>query len=89
MHHGLDRQLVLEARHPCRNVARRYWIRVSSDLFGAMIVEFGWGRIGTSGQTRRQSFSNELEMRRFVRTIIRRRKSAPRRIGAQYHLVAR
>ena len=83
----LHRHLILEAKDEGRNVARRYWIRVSPDLFGATIVECGWGRIGAVGQERRLSFADTEGARRFVRAIVRRRKSAPRRIGTKYRMV--
>ena len=40
----------LEAVCGERNIARRYTVALSRDLFGASIVEFAWGRIGTRGQ---------------------------------------
>lgn len=46
MEHGNAFQhlrLHLEARDPARNVARRYWIETSEDLFGAIIVDYAWG----------------------------------------------
>lgn len=80
----LPRQLTLEAKNPSRNIARRYWLRISRDLFGATIVEHGWGRIGSLGQERRVAFDDDKIARAFVRGILRRRKSAPRRIGVAY-----
>lgn len=82
-----ERRLFLEARDPSRNVARRYFLRVSPDLFGAVIVELAWGRIGTAGQERRLSFQDLRGARLFVRKVLRRRKSAPGRIGTSYKVV--
>ena len=45
-----DVQLELIARNPARNIHRRYGILASVDLFGAVIVETHWGRIGAAGQ---------------------------------------
>lgn len=80
----LPRQLTLEAKDPSRNIARRYWLRISKDLFGATIVEHGWGRIGALGQERRAVFDDDQVARAFVRSVLRRRKSARRRIGVAY-----
>jgi predicted DNA-binding WGR domain protein len=45
-----DRFIWLEAIDRPRNIARRYAIALSQDLFGSSIVEYSWGRIGTRGQ---------------------------------------
>lgn len=56
----------------------------SRDLFGASIVEFAWGRIGTKGQERAVSFDGDDEASRFASQLLRRRASAPKRIGVAY-----
>ena len=48
----------LEAVCAERNVARRYTVALSRDLFGTSIVEFAWGRIGTKGQGRAVMFGS-------------------------------
>ena len=78
----------LEAVCAKRNMARRYTVALSRDLFGVSIVEFAWGRIGTRGQGRAVSFASEDEASRFVRQLLRRRASAPMRIGVAYREVA-
>lgn len=82
--HYLGRAIHLEAVDRPRNIARRYVIDASRDLFGAVIVDFGWGRIGTRGQSRVVSFSCDDDAERFVRTLLRRRSSARRRLGVDY-----
>ena len=67
----------LEAVCGERNIARRYTVALSQDLFGASIVEFAWGRIGTKGQGRAVSFACADEAARFARHLLRRRASAP------------
>ena len=87
MEHGNAFQhlrLHLEARDPARNVARRYWIETSEDLFGAIIVDYAWGRIGTRGQMRRVSFSTDREAERFIKSLRQRRLGARKRIGVAY-----
>lgn len=78
----------LEAVCGERNIARRYTVALSRDLFGASIVEFAWGRIGTRGQGRAVSFASEDEASRFAHQLLRRRASAPKRIGVPYREVS-
>ena len=83
----LDRLIWLEARDASRNIARRYAIVVSGDLFGAAIVQYSWGRIGTRGQRRNVSFLERRDADRFVDALLKRRASAPGRIGVAYREV--
>lgn len=78
----------LEAVWSERNIARRYTVAIDRDLFGASIVEFAWGRIGSRAQGRAVSFASEDEAARFARQLLRRRASAPKRIGVPYREVA-
>lgn len=78
------RLIWLEAVSARRNIARRYTISISSDLFGAVIVAFAWGRIGTKGQGRVVSFESQAEADCFVQGLLRRRASARSRIGVAY-----
>lgn len=82
-----DSYIYLEASCPKRNVARRYAIAISRDLFGAMIVDFSWGRIGRAGQGRAVSFDSLAEANAFARKLIARRRGAPNRIGTSYAVV--
>lgn len=76
-----------QAIDQARNVARDYRLTVSRDLFGWIIVEREWGRIGSRGQSARDSFANDDVARRFVRGVRRRRASARNRIGVAYRSV--
>ena len=78
-----DRFIWLEAVDRERNVARRYIVALSGDLFGNVVVEFSWGRIGTRGQGRVVSFAGRADAERFVSQLLRRRASAPRRSGSR------
>lgn len=78
----------LEALCAERNIARRYTVALSQDLLGASIVKFAWGRIGTKGQGRAVAFACADEAARFARQLLRRRASAPKRIGVPYREVA-
>ena len=43
---------------PDLNMARFYRVEVTPELFGAVIVERGWGRIGGRGQCRTASYAS-------------------------------
>lgn len=79
-----DDLILLEAVDHERNIARRYAIARSVDLFGHSIIQCSWGRIGRRGQSRTISFSAADDAARYVRSILRRRESAPARIGVAY-----
>ena len=83
-----ERFIWLEAVDRTRNIARRYSVALTKDLFGSSIVEFSWGRIGTRGQSRTVSFAQGSEADRFIAQLLRRRAGAPRRIGVAYREVA-
>jgi predicted DNA-binding WGR domain protein len=76
----------LEARSPAHRCHRAYEIAVSADLFGAWVVEMSYGRIGTLGRTKARSFSTADAAAAQVRACLRKRASAPRRIGVAYRL---
>lgn len=76
----------LIARNPARNIHRRYSILASIDLFGSIIVETRWGRIGAAGQHKIRSFPLGAEAERYVRSILARRSSAETRLGAPYRI---
>ena len=74
----------LVACDEARNIRRGYRIERSVDLFGFHIVDWSWGRIGTAGQSRRVSFSCGNQAQQFVRSLLLRRDTAPKRIGMAY-----
>ena len=80
----MERHWHWEARNETRNIARSYRLSIGTDLFGWSIVEQQWGRIGSAGRSRRIAFERPEAAQRHVRTVIARRASAPRRIGAAY-----
>lgn len=80
-------RLELVAVDPARNINRRYAIEVSEDLFGAMIVETAWGRIGGWSAAKRVSFTDRAGAERVVAGHLRRRATAARRIGVAYRPV--
>ena len=76
--------LAWQAIDPSRNIARCYAVTTSTDLFGWLVVERSWGRIGSKGQGRRQAFADEEEARLHIRAVLRRRASAVQRLGVAY-----
>jgi hypothetical protein len=50
------------------------------------MVEMRYGRIGTTGQRKIRSFSHIDDARAQVRTCLKRRATAPRRIGVGYQM---
>lgn len=56
------------------------------DLFGAWMVEMSYGRVGTMGNAKIQSFANAEDAQVQINTCLRKRATAPRRIGVGYQL---
>ena len=69
---------------PGRDRRLAYRIERSVNLFGFHIVDWNSGRIGTAGQFRRVAFSCGNQAQQFVRSLLLRRDTAPKRIGIAY-----
>jgi len=78
----------LEARDPTHNVHRAYSIAYGQDLFGNWVVETTYGRIGSKGRTIVTVVNNEDEALKHVQKALKRRQSAPKRIGVGYEVHA-
>jgi hypothetical protein len=78
--------LTLEARNPARNLWRAYHISAGTDLFGDWLIDLTYGRIGARGRTLRQTAPDQAEARRLVRDCLRRRRTAPKRLGIPYRI---
>ena len=76
----------LEARSAAHRCFRAYEIELGTDLFGAWMVEMSYGRIGALGRTKVRSFSTTEEAQAQVRACLRKRATAPRRIGVAYRV---
>lgn len=74
----------LAARDPARNIHRAWSIAAGPDLFGVWLVETSYGRIGCPGRLVARSVAGEAEARAFVVQALRRRATAPRRLGVAY-----
>jgi hypothetical protein len=83
----LDFRITLEARNPARRCSRQYRVEAGTDLFGVWVVEISYGRIGTAGgRSRSYVVRDEEEARHLAQSILKRRASAPRRIGVAYRI---
>lgn len=74
----------LEACDPERNIWRSYSITAGQDLFGNWVVSINYGRIGAKGRTKTFLLTDEAETNRYVRQCLKKRESAPKRIGIGY-----
>jgi WGR domain-containing protein len=76
---------LLEACDPERNRWRSYRVQAGQDLFGTWLVAVTFGRIGSPrSRTRTYVVHDEAGAQRLARACLRRRASAPRRIGVEY-----
>jgi hypothetical protein len=76
----------LEAHNAERNHHRRYEIRLGRDLFGVWTVCLLYGRMGQAGQVVRHSGPDPERLREVIRASLRRRLTAPMRLGCAYTL---
>jgi predicted DNA-binding WGR domain protein len=77
----------LEARYPEMNRMRRWSAQLGQDLFGMWIVDIEFGRIGTRGRQLRRVFPSQPAARAYLGIGLRRRATAPARIGVTYRCV--
>jgi predicted DNA-binding WGR domain protein len=80
--------LTLHAINPEQNCRRRYRLEVERDLLGDWLVRLTFGRIGSAGRSMVALAEDEQHAQRVVGAILRRRATAPRRIGVRYRPVA-
>ena len=71
---SLPEPIELVALDPARNIRRRYSITASLDLFGMIVVETRWGRIGSHGQAQRHAFIDRAAADRHIAATLRRPK---------------
>jgi predicted DNA-binding WGR domain protein len=74
----------LEAKDASRNIHRAYAIAYGQDFFGNWVVETTYGRIGGKGRTLVTIVDNEDEALKYVQKALKRRQTAPKRIGVGY-----
>lgn len=78
--------LRLEAHHDARDRHRVYELNVVEDLFGELAVEIRHGRTGRRLSLSVVPVSDLAAAQALVRSKLRRRASAPRRIGCSYRV---
>jgi predicted DNA-binding WGR domain protein len=79
--------LELVAADDALGVRRRWSVTAAPDLFGRIVVETHWGRVGTRGRWLRRDFGDERTAARYVRALLARRATATRRLGVAYRPV--
>ena len=77
-----------EAHNPERNHHRRYQLTVGRDLLDDWTVTITYGRTGQGGREQRYASPNAEDLRAILNDRLRRRLTAPRRIGCSYRLTA-
>ena len=77
----------LEACNPAANCLRRRRVEFGQDLLGMWVVTVEFGRIGSHGCRVQHVFPDEPAARVFVGHKLRRRATAPKRIGVAYRWV--
>ena len=80
--------VILEAHHPERNHHRRYQVTVGRDLLDDWTVSVSYGRTGQGGREERFASPETEVVRTIIRDRLRRRLSAPKRIGCPYRVAA-
>jgi hypothetical protein len=78
--------VAFEAHHAERNHHRRYAVMIGRDLLNDWTVRICYGRTGQSGNEIHFASQNADELRTIIRDRLRRRLSAPRRIGCAYRI---
>ena len=67
---------------PDRNMARFYRVEVMPDLFGAVVVERRWGRIGGRGQCRLASYLSTTLAEAAASDLVRSKERRGYRVAA-------
>jgi predicted DNA-binding WGR domain protein len=80
--------LAFEAHSVENNHHRHYAVTLGRDLLDHWTVAIRYGRTGQSGQERRYAAADPEAIQAIIRDRLRRRLSAPKRIGCPYRLAA-
>jgi predicted DNA-binding WGR domain protein len=78
--------IALEAHNDDLNHHRRYEITVGRDLLDDWTLSIRYGRVGAGYQTQNFAGKDEDQIRAIIRERLRRRRSAPKRIGCAYRV---
>ena len=77
-------RITLEARNPEQGLHRSYTVQLGRDLLGAWVVSITYGHAGVAGQMKFYPFDDLEAARKRVKAALKRRLSAPGRIGVPY-----
>ena len=80
--------VAFEAHNAELNHHRRYQVTIGRDLLDYWTVAIRYGRTGQGGQEKLFASPMPEDMKAVVRDRLRRRLSAPKRIGCPYRLAA-
>jgi hypothetical protein len=80
--------LAFEAHSLEKNHHRRYQVTIGRDLLDDWTVAIRYGRTGQPGRELRYAAREPDAIRAVIRDRLRRRLSAPTRIGCAYRLIA-
>lgn len=80
--------VAFEAHHAEKNHHRRYQVTVGRELLDDWTVAICYGRTGNAGRELRYAAAQAEQIRAIIRDRLRRRLSAPKRIGCPYRLAA-
>lgn len=80
--------MTFEAHNPKKDHHRRYEVTLGRDLLDDWTVEIRYGRCGQGCQGKRFASTKADAMKALIRDRLRRRLTAPKRIGCPYRLVA-
>lgn len=78
--------VAFEAHHAELNHHRRYEITIGRDLLDDWTVSIRYGRTGSGGHVLRYAGQDKAKLQAIVKERLRRRLSAPKRIGCSYRL---
>ena len=79
-------RIQLLACDPEKNHFRFYTIDAGRDLLDDLVVKFNYGRIGTRGTIKTKIAPNVQTASKMIKACLRRRQSAPKRIGVAYQV---
>ncbi|MCA9470136.1 MAG: WGR domain-containing protein [Nitrospira sp.] len=74
----------LEAKNPEKGNFRSYAIDAGKDLFGHWEIEVSYGRISRRGRSVTYSAPDDGAAATIIRHCLKKRASAPKRIGVPY-----
>ena len=77
----------LRAVNPERNINRVYEIVLSKALFNTWGVIIAYGRYGQASKQRTYNFQCVEEAKSFINKVLKKRLTAPKRIGCAYNVV--